>query len=521
MNVFRQQYTDRKGQTKLSKKWYFELKDHQDSVKRIPGFTDKGATQELGRKLEKLVAVRTMGETPTGELGKWLETIPADLRDRLAKIGLLDATTVANSKPLAGHVEDFRQSLISKGTTEDNVKLVVGRVKKILDECKFKFYSDLKPSTVMNYLAKLRDQGKGISIQTSNFYLGAIKQFCRWMISDRRATESPMAHLQGQNVKTDRRHDRRNLTADELSRLLEATVNNGSVRNITGRDRAMLYRVAMETGFRRDELKSLNRGSFDIDSLDPSVTVIASHTKNRNKAILPLRRELVAELRQWFAERAIGPQDDLWPKMTDDTSRMLQKDLKAAGIPFVDDAGLFADFHALRHSFISLLASGNVHPKLAQSLARHSDINLTLSRYSHTILTDEAKALESLPQFPTMFQDAANETAENLRATGTDGPIQAGNVLQSGLQERGSQPCISLHRDSIEGGIEGTAQSHQAGKKKAQISKEKLENPGLNAERTRFELVVRLKPYADLANRCFRPLSHLSGLAVWGLMITT
>ena len=33
------------------------------------------------------------------------------------------------------------------------------------------------------------------------------------------------------------------------------------------------------------------------------------------------------------------------------------------------------------------------------------------------------------------------------------------------------------------------------------------------AERTRFELVVRVTPHAGLANRWYKPLTHLSGPA--------
>ena len=42
--------------------------------------------------------------------------------------------------------------------------------------------------------------------------------------------------------------------------------------------------------------------------------------------------------------------------------------------------------------------SERVHPKLAQDLARHSNINLTLSRYTHTTRGEQSQALESLPQ---------------------------------------------------------------------------------------------------------------------------
>ncbi len=42
------------------------------------------------------------------------------------------------------------------------------------------------------------------------------------------------------------------------------------------------------------------------------------------------------------------------------------------------------------------LARGGVHPKQAQDLARHSAISLTMSRYSHTVIADQAAALSTL-----------------------------------------------------------------------------------------------------------------------------
>ncbi len=70
--------------------------------------------------------------------------------------------------------------------------------------------------------------------------------------------------------------------------------------------------------------------------------------------------------------------------------------------------------HSLRHTFITNLARGGVHPKLDQDLARHSDINLTLSRYTHTLLGERAKALAALP-------DLSKDNTEAMRKTGTDG----------------------------------------------------------------------------------------------------
>ena len=55
------------------------------------------------------------------------------------------------------------------------------------------------------------------------------------------------------------------------------------------------------------------------------------------------------------------------------------------------------DFHALRHQYISSLAAARVHPKIAQTLARHSTIDLTMNRYTHLLHTDLTAALETVP----------------------------------------------------------------------------------------------------------------------------
>jgi hypothetical protein len=43
----------------------------------------------------------------------------------------------------------------------------------------------------------------------------------------------------------------------------------------------------------------------------------------------------------------------------------------------------YADFHALRHSYLSALAAAGVGVKELQELARHSDPRLTLGIYTH------------------------------------------------------------------------------------------------------------------------------------------
>jgi len=303
-------------------------------------------------------------------------------------------------KPLLEHLLDFENALVARGNSEIHVEVVTARARRIIKGCGFKFYADITPSRVMDFLSELRKDTtnkRGISAQTFNFHLGAFKQFCKWMVKDRRATETAVAHLDGLNVRIDRRRDRRALAVGELTRLLETT-RNGAVRcGMTGQARAVLYLVALETGLRSNELRSLTRGSFDLTTCPATVTVQANYSKRRRQDTLILREEVVAELRPILAN--LTPQMQVFriPADRKAAAALFRADVEAAGIAYRDDSGRVADFHALRHTFISNLAAGGVHPKTAQPLARHSTITLTMDRYTHSLHQDNLQALETLP----------------------------------------------------------------------------------------------------------------------------
>jgi hypothetical protein len=58
----------------------------------------------------------------------------------------------------------------------------------------------------------------------------------------------------------------------------------------------------------------------------------------------------------------------------------------------------YPEYFALRRETGTLLAVSGVHPKVAQSIMRHSDINLTMSLYTHRLRGQESKAIAKLPE---------------------------------------------------------------------------------------------------------------------------
>ena len=100
----------------------------------------------------------------------------------------------------------------------------------------------------------------------------------------------------------------------------------------------------------------------------------------------------------WLADK---PADEpVWPgkwAKGRHGAEMIRIDQTAADVEYEDDRGRVADFHALRHTFISNLARAGVHPRNAQALARHSTIDLTMNVYTHVSVKDLAKDVEGLP----------------------------------------------------------------------------------------------------------------------------
>ncbi|HKB39319.1 MAG TPA: site-specific integrase, partial [Gemmataceae bacterium] len=267
---------------------------------------------------------------------------------------------------------------------------------------------------------------KGSSIQTTNYYLSHLKSFCRWLVKDRRMSENPFAHLEAGNVEVDRRHDRRELTADELTRLLEtAKASPRTFRGLTGRDRFVLYATACGTGFRAGALASLTPGHFDLESPRPTVTLAARKNKSRKPRVQPLP----ADLAELLSVYLVGRPTDVtlwggdWPRKGEG-AEMLRADLADASIPYaVDgpDGPLFADFHALRHSYITALGRSGVDLRTAQELAGHSTPVLT-ARYMHVRLHDLVGSVDKLPSIlpPGPMLPAA------AQATGMDDAICSG-----------------------------------------------------------------------------------------------
>ncbi len=394
-----------------STKWYGEYRDVDGITRRAALASDRAAAQarlnEIVRNVERRQA------------------------------GLHDPFEEHLARPIAAHLDDYQTFLLSKASTQKHVDQTVRRIEALCEGCGFRHLPDIDALKVVAWLAQRRRTENRFSTQTSNFYQDLAKGFCEWLVVHERIPKNPLATLRRLNVATDRRHDRRALTETEFSKLIESAENGPSIEGLAGADRSMLYILATWTGFRRGELGALTRLSLDFESDPASIRLQAQFSKRRKAELMPLHPSVVERVKAWLAAKpdlpAGAPLFDLrtpagYPRKT---SKMMRLDLERAGIPYQDEQGQFADFHANRHTFISNLSRAGVPLATAQKLARHSDPRLTANRYTHLGIDVQAGAMASLPPAPGVGSSVRQETEDGAPVAAR----VAGNPAAASQQE--------------------------------------------------------------------------------------
>ena len=218
-------------------------------------------------------------------------------------------------------------------------------------------------------------------------------------------------------------------------RRLEAATEAGPERyTIVGSERLLLYRTVIQTGLRSNELRSMTRGRLYFDSEPPFITCKAGSTKNRKDARQYSQRELTVDLEAHIATKAQKVPVFKLPHETN-LARMLGDNVAEARNGWlteaIDDPQEYTqqqqsdfladtnhevemtDFHCLRHTCGTWLAKTGAHPKVVQTVVRHSTITLTMDTYGHLFPGQETDAIDQLRKM-LVTPPAA------IRATGTD-----------------------------------------------------------------------------------------------------
>ena len=419
--------------TKKSRKWYGQYVDADGATRRVPLCTDKAASQAMLNELVVKAHHRQAGLSDPFEQHR-----KQALFCRACNSTGIREKDKQECDACAGvHLSEFRKDLSAKGNTKKHVQQTINRLRRLFEGCRFRLSDEIFASGILQWLSKQREADE-FGIKTSNYYLAAAKEFCGWMVREKRMSDNPLVHLQAMSAETDVRRERRSLSAREFARLLKAACDQERFRDLAGSDREVLYTMAAYTGLRASELASLTLASLDFEADPATVTVEAAYSKHRRRDLLPLHPDLANRLKNWLCENVQRQRSErLWPGTWKERAAvMLKRDLKAAKIPYIDEAGRVFDFHALRGQFVTELGRQGVTLQEAQKLARHSDPKLTANYYTHLSMSDLASAVDNLP---TLKEEEEHEQETALQATGTDGEL----ALQLALTSDFSCPRLS------------------------------------------------------------------------------
>lgn len=428
-------------------KWYIAWKDHTGKrIVKSSGTTDKTAAARMARKLEADAMLRA-----EGVIDPRVEAIALEGSKRIKDTLRLYMASIGNS--------DHAQ------TTDNKITAICLARKLVL-------MKDIDADEVNLFCQALRNANK--SARTIAAYIQAIRGFTRWCTKNRKLPFDPLASVKKPNVDTDRRQVRRFLSVDEFRWLRSTTEISEERFGMDGKTRAILYELALQSGLRSNELRSLTRGKLHLQANPPFVTVNPRATKNKKQAKQYIQVELASKLKSLVAKKLPGSSVFAMPHPSNvvDMFREDMERARKAWLGTVKDPqtrieldasdflkletseGEILDFHALRHTTASWLINSGADITTVQSIMRHSTIKLTVDLYGHLFPGMEASATGRMRSF------FANEI--QLRATGTaDDCMRKCERPPCTVVQFGASQCSE---GEIGGGGEEVGNSHEKGR---------------------------------------------------------
>lgn len=345
--------------TKIGKVWYVQYYNAEGRKRKVKGYSDKAETQRLAIRLEDEKTRHQRGEIdPQAEARK-----------------------VERARPVTAHIETYKAHLQAKGASKNHVAYTIGDIQKLVDFGEVKYATGIVWNLVDKWVLSLKSGDDADSPRTINRRVGSVQSFLRHLHRTGGVTEYVLVKYPKQQTRGKEVRKRRALSKEESKALLACA----SVPE----DRRFLYRFTLLTGLRYAEVGSMTTGSFNFDQKTLKVSAADAKNKRRDQ-IIPLHPDLIAPVKKLCVGK--GREEKIFElPCRADAAKLVRADCAAAKI---DTTHL--DFHALRHTYITHLAESNIHPKILQTLARHSSLETTLRYYVHFRQADEHTAISGL-----------------------------------------------------------------------------------------------------------------------------
>jgi integrase len=421
-------------------RYYVAYFDHKGRRQvRSARTTDKSAAERIAAKLEADAALRR-----EGVIDPHLEGVSQQSR-----------------RTVESHLDDYKAKLSAANSHPRHITNTETCIRAFAEAGSFEVIADINADAVNRFAHELR--GRGRSLRTVQAYLTAIKSFTRWLADNHKLPRDPLSSVKKPNPQADRKRRRRMLLPEEWSWLRDTTAK-GPVRfGMAAAERVLLYAVAIQTGLRSNELRSLTRGRLFLDHEPPFITCEAGSAKNRKVARQYVQCDLAEQLQTHVATHGSTGSIFQMPHATD-VARMLRADLDSARAAWLKDVhldpaehakrmasdflcernheGEVLDFHSLRHTCGAWLAMTGAHPKAVQAIMRHSTIVLTMDTYGHLFPGQEAETISRLPKM--MMSIRSVPCAEPVAGT------QSSEKRSTKRSKRGAIRCETVRHGATE-----------------------------------------------------------------------
>jgi integrase len=160
------------------------------------------------------------------------------------------------------------------------------KAKRIIQSCGFASYADIDATRVLDFVSSLR--GPRFGDVTVNKYLKEMRAFCKWCCRFKNESINPLSSIDLVKVRIKKR-PRRAFSHAEIDALLESTLSKPKpFRGMKPADRHLLYRVALNTGYRANELSLLTPTCLVLDAGAHWLRLATDATKNLRGGNQPL-----------------------------------------------------------------------------------------------------------------------------------------------------------------------------------------------------------------------------------------
>ena len=438
-------------------------------------------------------------------------------------------------RPITEHTADFVAIRRASGVTEKHVGDLSRHLSTMIANMRAETLGDITATGVRLALGRMKESGK--SLRTCNAHLTTLKGFLNWCRLDGRLVEDVLLAVEPYDHETDPRHARRAPSVEEINLLLAAARSRTNEHcNFFGEDRAKAYEIAIMTGYRANEIRSLTPESFSLDGDYPCIRIKPTISKRRKLDMQPIPQPFVQGIREWLYGKPPGGR--LFEAMPGDTARMLRADLTVARqawiaegtseveqlrrketdfLSYENSVGEFFDFHACRHAYITFISETTKSLKQAQTLARVSTPRL-LDRYSHIQLHGIQQAADAIGERIAAggcrpVGHGREAATIPLAATGTEGEPADPDPASSRGASRGSSSALGGSEWHKVAGREVCADSGSPADNAADLpqkNKKPLRRPLLSAHRRGLRSRGSGRSRTDDGGFAIRCLSHLA-----------